>query len=340
MGENSITREMFRVAEPSPWKPWLIASVAAIAILGIAIGLMVVIGLFDIPKDDTGAKTLAAALALIGSVLSAAVTLVGTVVKYSIDDRNARLATIEAGRNYTLALEAEKRNRIEAAIRAVDLLSENNKDSTPNQIGGALLALVSLGELDLAVTLLAQLWPAGLGSPLVAGNILQQALETGSERTQVSAGTVLSQNAERIQHEGFHIWPIPRLGWRTDLPGNCRLSLVLAAAKWMKTQIAENPKAVPDAAVVLNQALDDPDASFADIAASSLKPLVQALPKTYWAYSGDTGVSIEQIAERLARFPDVPKTNAGVMFKSEIQKLLTRVPGEPIPKASNDNTEE
>ena len=91
------------------------------------------LGLFDIPKDDPGAKTLAAALALVGSVLSAAMTLVGTVVKYSIDDRNARLAATDASRNYALALEAEKRNRIEVAIRAVNLLSENNKDTTHNQ---------------------------------------------------------------------------------------------------------------------------------------------------------------------------------------------------------------
>lgn len=327
MNESSITRDLFRATEPNPWKPWLIASIAAIAILGIAIGLMFLLGLFEIPKDDPGAKTLAAALALIGSVLSAAVTLVGTVVKYSIDDRNARVAAIEAGRNYALALEAEKRNRIEAAIRAVDLLSENNKDSTQNQIGGALLALVSLGELDLAVALLAQLWPTGLASSHVAEEVVRGALENGSESNQVSAGSVLLQNAERIQMKDGHIWPIPNMGWRTDLPQNCRLGLVLAAAKWMKSQIAKNPNALPDAAVVLYQATADPDPILKDIAAASLRPLVQALPETFWIYTGENRLTVKQIAKRLATFPDVPETNPGALFQSEIRKLLMQAPG-------------
>ena len=87
MNERALPKEFFTTAEPSSWKPWLVASLAAVAILGTGIGLMYAAGLFDIPKDDTGAKTLAAALALVGAVLSAAITLVGAVVKYSIDEK-------------------------------------------------------------------------------------------------------------------------------------------------------------------------------------------------------------------------------------------------------------
>ena len=155
--------------EPSPapdsaWKPWLIGGAAALALLGVASLLMWRMGLLDIPKDDTGAKTLAAALVLLGTVLTAAVTMMGTVIKYSIDERAASEARLQAARNHALAVDAAQRNRIEAAIRAVDLLSENNNDATTHQIGGAVLALVSLGELDLAVALLNQLWPPRLAS--------------------------------------------------------------------------------------------------------------------------------------------------------------------------------
>ena len=224
----SVNEDPFKVPEASSWKPWLIASGAALAILAIPLGLMWSLGLFEIPKDDTGTKTLATALGLIGSVLSAVITLVGTVVKYSIDDRNAQLAAAEKARTHALAVEAEKRNRIEAAIRAVDLLSENNKDTTENQIGGAVLALVSLGELDLAVALLAQLWPKGLTSALVAEVVLRQALKTvktGSADTQISAAAVLLQNANQIQQDVYseisqladvHI-RIPMLGVKQSL---------------------------------------------------------------------------------------------------------------------------
>lgn len=317
MGQSSISRELFRVTEPSSWKPWLIASLAAIVILGIALGLMKFLGLFDIPKDDTGAKTLAAALALVGSVLAAALTLVGTVVKYSIDDRNARLA-----------FEAERRNRIEAAIRAVDLLSENNKDATQSQIGGAILALVSLGELNLAVALLAQLWPTGLASPYVADAVLTAALKNRCEDTQVTAGAVLSQNAEQIQQRGFHIWPISGLGWRADLPEDCRIFLVRAAAQWLKSELVIDKHVMPDAAVVLYRALKDPSIVVADVAAASLRPLVQALPEASGLYVGEILVSIAEIARRLNEFPLQPKTGSGARIGSEIRELLAPPVGE------------
>ena len=335
MVESSFDKDFFMVTEPNPWKPWLIASVAALAILGIAVGLMMSVGLFDIPKDDPGAKTLAAALALVGSVLSAAVTLVGTVVKYSIDDRNARLAAVEASRNYALALEAEKRNRIEAAIRAIDLLSENNADTTNNQIGGAMLALVSLGELDLAVALLSQLWPSGLASPHIAEVVLKEALKTGSEDTQDLARTVLYQNADRIQQAGFHIWPIFGPGWKTELPGNARIALVYAAAEWMKSGLKKNKETLPGgAATVLYQALNDPDMAVTDIAASSLKPLIQPFPEYDSIYSGHTFLTVGEIVERLTLFPNAPVTNVGEKLASDIRELLARGAGEP---ASTDS---
>ena len=112
MSESPISIESFKVPTPNPWKPWLIATAAAVVILAIALGTMFSFGLFEAAKDDS-AKTLAASLGVVGAVLSAVVTLIGIVVKYSIDDRNAQLAMVESGRNFWLAIEAEKRNRIE-----------------------------------------------------------------------------------------------------------------------------------------------------------------------------------------------------------------------------------
>src|SRR5262249_31500238 len=108
MDQGRVRLESFAPPESSKLTPWLVASAAALAVLGSALILMKISGLLDIPKDDTGAKTLAASLGLIGATLSAAVTLVGTVVKYSIDDRNARLAAVQAGHNYAIALDAAK----------------------------------------------------------------------------------------------------------------------------------------------------------------------------------------------------------------------------------------
>jgi hypothetical protein len=324
MNETSIKQADFVAAKPNPWRPWVAASIAAVAILGIAISLMALLGLFKTPQNDTGTKSLAAALGLVGAVLSAVVALVGTIIKYSIDDRNARQADIEASRNYALALQAEQRNRIEAAIRAVDLLSENNEDATKSQMGGALLALVSLGELDLAVSLLSQLWPTGKTAPAVAEAILTASFRSISEQTQTSASIVLLQNASKIAQAGYNIWPITHLGnvcWRTSLNENCRLGVVLSAAEWLVSVVADQPPSLRDPALVLYQALQDPNTNIRDIAAACLRPVVKALPDSYWADNG-TGlrVTVADIASRLRS-----QQLDGTSFSSYAEKYETQL---------------
>jgi hypothetical protein len=271
--------------------------------------------------------------------MSAAVTLVGTVVKYSIDDRTARLAAVEAGRNYALAKDAEKRNRIEAAIRAVALLSANNKDSTPHQIGGALLALVSLDEHDLAVSLLDQLWPSNLASATVAGVVLAGAFNSGSELAKVAAAAVLFQHADRIQQIGYNIWPIPHSNWDSELPLNCRLALVQAASIWMKSELAKDKNTLPNASLVLFQALDDKD-DVVDIAAASLRPLAEAFPRSVEVYSGNRLFSVEQIATRLNEISKKSVTVYGKRFESDIRALLFPKAGKPASRDSSGTTQD
>ena len=324
MTASSVDISLFKVPEPNPWMPWLIASIAALVILGTAVWIMQAIGLFNIPKDDPGAKTIAAAIALVGATLSAAVTLIGTVVKYSIDDRNARMAAVEAARNYRLAMDAEQRNRIDTAIRAVDLLSENNADATSAQIDGAVLALVNLGEHDLAVALLAQLWPNELVSPHVANLVLAAAIKVGSDDTQILASTVLAQNANRISHERDSVWPIFDFGWKIDLPGNARLALAFAASEWLKFELESNNKELPVAVFVLYRALDDDDEVVKEIAASSLWPIVEHFDEKHWLDSGHTRLTVAEVAERVRQHPSISKSNYGRRAASEIKKLLLK----------------
>lgn len=329
MNESSIKPEDFAATDPNPWRPWLVASIAALAILGVSIGLMAWLGLFRTPLDDTGARSLRPALGLVGAVLSAVVALVGTIIKYSIDDRNARQASLEASRNYSLALQAEQRNRIEAAIRAVGLLSENNQDATMTQMGGALLALVSLGEFGLAVSLLGQLWPDDKTTTPIASIVLTAALRSESEETHDAAAVVLLQNAARIEQTGYNIWPIENLGWRTNLNDNCRLGLVLAAASWLKS-VAEE-RLSPQAAVVLFKALDDPNSRVTDIAASCLRSVVKAFPKVLWT---DYGVTVEQI-ELLSQYGEASPTGSGQRYQSQLADLFSSIRDKSLPTDSS-----
>ena len=334
MNEGTIKHEDFVPTKQSAWKPWVAASIAALSILAISVGLMAALGLFTPPKDDTGAKSLAAAVSLVGAVLSAVVALVGTIIKYSMDDRNARQAELEATRNYALATQAEQRNRIEAAIRAVDLLSENNEDATRSQMGGALLALVSLGELDLALSLLAQLWPDGKATASVAEVILIAALKSKSTQTQMAAGVVLFQNAANIQQAGYNIWPLQDLIWRSDLHVNCRLGLVLSAAEWLKSIAKQDPPFLQDPALVLYGALEDPHPGVAGIAAACLLLVVERLPGSYWADNGlGLRITVDQISERLAKAREPYFSSYAAKYDWELRNVYSLLT--PKPRSKN-----
>ena len=220
------------------WKPlipWIVSSAVATIIFGVAALFMWAIGMFDAVKDDE--QLLAASLVVVGSILSAVVALIGIVVKYSIDAR------------------AQQSNRIDVAIRAVALLSE---DTTSQQNGGALLALVSLGELELAVSLLAGLWPKGAVTSHVAEVVIQSCLKDGTENDATNAAMVLRNNSDKIEFSGGYIWAVQDLTWRRDLPENCRIFLILAACEWLCTSLERNPDGLPLAISVLYPALDDP----------------------------------------------------------------------------------
>mgnify|MGYP001571988185 CR=1 FL=1 len=318
MKKSSLNLEQFCAAKANRWEPWLAASIAAILILGIALGLMKWLGLFEIPQNDTGGKAIAATIGLVGALLSTVVTLVGIVFKYSIDDRNARQADLDAKRNFSLALEEEKRNRIETSIRALDLIGENNKDAMHIATGGALIALVSLGELDLAVNLLDQLWPQSIVTSLVAKNVLLEALKAKSEETQILAGNVLYRNVSQISQKEYQIWPIPDLGWRQkDLHRDCRLWLVLSAQEWMVFDFKNNGRVLPPATVVLHKALKDEDVLIVTTAAASLRAVVERNEPDACTYaSNGKFLTVEDINKSLV---DIPYKKDG----EEIQKWIS-----------------
>lgn len=317
-----IEKKLFEAKQTPPWKPWLFASIAAFLILGIAIVLMKITGLLDIPEDDPGAKTIAAALALVGSVLASAVTLIGTVVKYSIDDRNYSLAYAESVRNHFQSQEASTRNRIEVALRAVDLLSENNKDSTPDQIGGALLALVSLGELSLALALVAELWPNGKVSPIIADRILSKAFQSESKEDISDASVILFQNADKITQGDYHIWPFSDNGWNKEYPTLARSTIAKAAAIWFVGDLRKKKDELPIASIVLYEVLLDPVDYVKAFGIVCLENLISHIPENQTIYEGPDKVSIEDIKKRLS---DLPQTKSSYKYSMGIKSQINQI---------------
>lgn len=295
-------------------------------VLSVSVGLMWQFGLFVVPKDDTGAKTLAASLGLVGSMFTAVVALVGTVLKYAIDDRAATQAETEARRNSQLAREEGYRNRVDIAIRAVALLGENNADANQSQIAGAVLALVDLGEVDLAVALLSELWPKGLVSSAVASQVLDAAFASSSAATMRNAAVVMVNNGTRLADERTTIWPFLDRKWPAKLEDNCRLGLVLAAVDWLKSDIQRaGLDSATDCMLVLYGATSDADVIIGDIAASALRPVVQLLPDDWEVNLSGTGaVDMPALQAALEKYASGPyQSQYAVDAESSVRALLS-----------------
>ena len=162
------------------WSIWLAAAILVI-VGGVAVGLS---------KLGVNGSTSVAAL------ISGAISYVGLVFKRQNDDRLERDAARSQGRL-----------DVESAMRAVQLLTlTDGKPADQITTDGALLSLMSLGQSHLATTLLYDLWPAGRVTATSVVLIIDDALKSGDETTQVSAASVLFWNSNTLWD-----WYVPKV---------------------------------------------------------------------------------------------------------------------------------
>ena len=201
------------------------------------IAMMVImwrIGFFSFNGSDSSSKVVAAALALVGAFVGTVVSMVGILLKHSIDqqgeirqnmeskrntvlqaeaerrlqiesNRNAvlqaeaeRRLQIESDRNAALQKDAEQRLKLEAAVRALQLFSTSNgSPAPPSQRDGALFALDSLGQYELTLLILESLLDKKDEnlSPGTASAIFDHAILRGSTPVQIDAINILETHA-------------------------------------------------------------------------------------------------------------------------------------------------
>jgi hypothetical protein len=155
--------------------------VVSVLILG---GLLVAI--WRAGGAESNARVIAAVVSLSGVLIASALTFLGVLLKHSLDVRNA-----------TLAEEAERRLRLEASIKAIELLTvEKGELAPPIRQAGALFALTSLGQLELAIALLVEIWPQGRLSAKAAVEVINRTLIGGGSDLQEDAAIILERHAE------------------------------------------------------------------------------------------------------------------------------------------------
>ena len=104
--------------------------------------------------------------------------------------------------------EAEKRLKMEAAIRGVGLLSSPATRVAPKaQKAGALLALAKLGQIDFALSLLDELWRKDEVETSTAVWLINQSLKSDDLNTQNDGAEILDSYATRLAIAGHMRWP-------------------------------------------------------------------------------------------------------------------------------------
>lgn len=132
---------------------------------------------FTSTGSDASDKLVAEALTFVGGLVAAIVSILGVLLKYSIDTQAEERAKTEADRAVASKKIEEKRLQMEAAIRAVQLLATNDgKDTPPIQQAGALFALASLDQHELTIQLTSKLLEQSKVDASTAANLVDSAL--------------------------------------------------------------------------------------------------------------------------------------------------------------------
>lgn len=207
---------------------WTVAGLVVVPLVFVfMIVLLWRLDFFEFSGTEASAKIVATALTLGGGLIATMVTLIGLLLRQSVEQRNADLREeaeerlrIEAERNRALQEEAERRLKLEAAIKAVGLLgSDTGAEVSLIQRTGVLFSLSHLGVLDLAIDLVGLMLEDHLISAKSAVTIINTALQSDDTRVQIAAAEILrDQSASLLTPGGGLEWPVTvGLNWGKEL---------------------------------------------------------------------------------------------------------------------------
>jgi hypothetical protein len=169
---------------------WALAWLTGIVVVASAL-LVVLVGPLHLATG--GAGHVAAVLAFVGVLVTAAASVIGLTV------------TRESSRA------ADSRLKLDAAMRAGESFSTPTPDTvSAASIASSLLALTKLNNADLAVALLVDFWAPGVEekiSPETAVLVVDAALRSGQPSAQLVAAELLCQNSKCLDPCKSLHWP-------------------------------------------------------------------------------------------------------------------------------------
>lgn len=164
-----------------------------------------------------------AILGLIGTLWTGAITFVGLLLKDSLDRRNLMLQT-----------ESEKRLRMEAALKAIEVMSGKETEGVSMQESreAAILLISSLDQLHLALTMAEQLLSRDKISPGSLARVAELCLSSDDVDLQCTAAYTLRMSALKLVESKDELaFPWRHVhGWTGNLPPIAKENLLLALA--------------------------------------------------------------------------------------------------------------
>lgn len=214
---------------------WALEWLAGV-VVGASVLLVVLVGPLHIVTGGTG--RIAATLAFVGVLVTAAASIIGLTV------------TRQSSRA------AENRLRLDAAMRAGESFSSRTSEPVNSaSVASSLLALTRLDNVDLAVALLVDFWLPGVEARVsdeAAILVVDAALRSGRPNAQLVAAEVLCRNSVHLDPCQSTHWPSYIDGcWNPRFGPKTRLLLIDALTRMAISKVPVNENALRSVAVRL-----------------------------------------------------------------------------------------
>ena len=219
-----------------------VTAYAAITILFAVFGVILYAsGALVFDGTEQSAKIVTATLALVAAFVASVVSVFGILIKHSIDVRTEARQQLDSERNAVLAREAEDRLRLDTVIRTIQLFGHEGAKALPVQRAGALIALCSLGQHELAISLAADLLVRGDLEAATAAAVIDRAITGGQPHVKVVAADLFFEHANKlltkasyeIPHSFFHFeQPMPFPVRQGGVLGLIKLLLARPLKQW------------------------------------------------------------------------------------------------------------
>lgn len=234
----STSSAFSKLSDMEAWlkRYWRSILVVPFLVAGVASAAFFITYLLTTPFDGpvAAARVTVGALALIGVLVTATISLIGFLLKQSIDRRTLEISLTE-----------QRRLQLEAAVETVKLIGvdsgdlDNKARASKAQASAALLVLAKLGEVSLAVDLAAELWPAKQVTSTAAARVIDYALAKGivdedKASLQRSTALLLLNNYDQLyvaDHQ--YEWPKHLEHWPEleEFDPEARFTIALALSK-------------------------------------------------------------------------------------------------------------